>query len=260
MLKQFIKTSVITVGLLFIFACFAEEEYEYHIRIGKNKVYTNATETTFKIVNEKKNVIYNDLKFVGYAGDGLQILDKDNTLIYLNKNLKIIKRPQPQSQNREVCGTVNSYSYVISDSLLNPLSYKIKLKEEWTNETKVVDTIPKANIKNITFLNGKKTLWFNDNSPEPTTLLIESKNNKIGLKELQNKRVDYFDTVDSSDPFYIKVSNNNLWGYYKLTKIKYKKLGAFEHNLVRFELPDGTTGYLDWQGKEYLNPIDKKDD
>ena len=52
----------------------------------------------------------------------------------------------------------------------------------------------------------------------------------------------------------IRFKENNLYGYYKIhSKARFKKLEAFQGFFARFELPNGKKGWLDRNGKEYLD-------
>jgi len=47
---------------------------------------------------------------------------------------------------------------------------------------------------------------------------------------------------------------DSLFTYYPIKKeFRYKKLGNFQGNFARFELPNGQKGWLDLQGNEYLD-------
>ncbi|MGH1384806.1 hypothetical protein [Kordia sp.] len=52
----------------------------------------------------------------------------------------------------------------------------------------------------------------------------------------------------------IRFKENNLYGYYGIhLKGRFKKLDAFQGFFAKFELPNGQKGWLDRNGKEYLN-------
>jgi hypothetical protein len=52
----------------------------------------------------------------------------------------------------------------------------------------------------------------------------------------------------------IRFKENNLCGYYGIhMKGRYKKLDEFQGYFARFELPNGKKGWLDRNGKEYVN-------
>ncbi|MEM6686847.1 MAG: hypothetical protein AAF617_13770 [Bacteroidota bacterium] len=52
----------------------------------------------------------------------------------------------------------------------------------------------------------------------------------------------------------IRFLDDNLYGYYGIhLKGRYKKLDQFHRFFAAFELPDGRKGWLDRNGKEYVN-------
>ncbi len=204
----------------------------------------------YKILNSENKTIIKDLKYVNYAGDSnsLQVLDKNNNLIYLDSNLKRINTPKEVIIT--VCGTLVYYKRKIIEDNRNYYIEFIEDKSLYSEGVKksIVDTIPKIGIKKIYFANSSKEIFYDGYSDFPTYLILDL-GDKFGIK--QGDLIQYFDYVDLKNPFAIKVKKKDYFGYYGITDIKYKKLGDFEYNLASFTDKKGNIGYIDLNGNEY---------
>ncbi len=134
-------------------------------------------------------------------------------------------------------------NYYLIERTTEPIDTRKKTKKE------IIDTIAKHNVKEIYFLTKEKSISYDENFFYPETVIIETNDNKIGIRS--NNLTEYYDEIDFSNPFAIKVKKNNLWGY-RNTKIKYKKLNKFVYALASFELENGKKGFIDHNGNEYL--------
>ena len=92
---------------------------------------------------------------------------------------------------------------------------------------------------------------YNENGYFPETIIFTTKNNEFGIRS--KGATTFYDAIDFSDAYNIKVKKDNLWGYFKTSELKYKKLAPFVYNLARFELANGKKGYIDLKGTEYFN-------
>ncbi|MDI1257205.1 MAG: hypothetical protein PSV16_14015 [Flavobacterium sp.] len=62
------------------------------------------------------------------------------------------------------------------------------------------------------------------------------------------------DFVENTNGDIYLIAKNGLYTYFPIVKeIKYKVLGKFKDDFARFELPNGKKGWLDLDGKEYLD-------
>ena len=234
--------------LLFSFKGFSQNKL--HLTFHKAKVIENTKSHTYKIQSNNKTV-YANLKFAAYAEGSLQILTADNQLCYINSNLQIIEFPEKAQDF--YCGTVDDFSVVIVDKgnqyivekTTNFITSGVPVKKE------IIDSIPKKNIKDIYFLNKEKKINYDENFFFPQTVVISTKEDKIGIKST-GKAIAFFDEIDISNPSAIKVKKGDLWGYYNITDIAYKKLDSFAYNLASFQLKDGKKGFIDYNGNQYL--------
>lgn len=232
--------------ILFSFKGYTQDQLK--LTLNNFKVYKNSKNLTFKITRND-TIIYDNLKFVALAERSLQVLNENNELLYLNDKLKVVSYPEKFQEL--YCGTVDDFwteiiekekKYLIQRTT-DPIDSRETIKKE------IIDTIYKENIKDIYFLTKEKRISYDENFFFPETLIIETKDNKIGIRS--NNSTKYYDEIKLTDTFEIKVRKNNLWGYIN-TEIKYKRLNDFVYNLASFELENGKKGFIDNEGNEYL--------
>lgn len=243
MRKQITYVSLIILSNLNIYA-----QDKLEITLNNIEVYKNFENNTFKIT-KNDTIIYDKLKFVALAERSLQVLNKKAELFYLNDKLEIVSYPEKVEEF--YCGTVDYFwtkviekdNYYLIERTTDPIDSREKTKKE------IIDTIAKNNIKEIYFLTKEKSLSYDENFFYPETLIIETNDNKIGIRS--NNLIEYYDEIDFSNPFAIKVRKNNLWGY-RNTELKYKELTKFVYGLASFKLENGEKGFIDRKGNEYL--------
>jgi len=200
---------------------------------------------------KKQKVVKKGIKMLGYLGTTLQVLDKNNKILYLDKNLQSIPYPEPYDYG--VSGTVAHYYYAIEE---NPDYYMIRKTTDNTIlpgevGTTTIDSISKKGITDIYFFNKERKLALINNDCYYPTLVIFEKDSKFGI--LDNQKILTYDNLEVIDNN-IKVRQNGLYGYYGLTEeCRYSKLGKYEFNLARFETPKGKSGYIDLTGNEYYD-------
>jgi len=226
------------------------QEGEFVFDFNDFKIFKDVNNKTYKILNRENAILVKDLKYVDYAGysNSLQTLDKKNNVIYYDSNLKKIQTPNEEIP--AVCGTVAYFERKIIEDNENYYVEFIEDKSVYNEGIKksIVDTIPKKDIKNIYFANAGQEIDYDENFDFPTCLILDY-GHKFGIKN--GRLIEYFDTVDLKNPFAIKVQIKEAFGYYGLTKVKYKSLGDFEYNLASFTDKKGHTGYIDLNGNEY---------
>ncbi|MEM6718599.1 MAG: hypothetical protein AAF611_04775 [Bacteroidota bacterium] len=113
--------------------------------------------------------------------------------------------------------------------------------------------IPKANVKDIFFLKNKQRILAAVHAPYFVTRNANGLFSMWNLREpqyAQLQNVTHIEYVGDK----IRFVENNLYGYYGIhLKGRYKKLDQFQRFFAAFELPDGRKGWLDRNGKEYVN-------
>lgn len=245
-MKKLLLILLIGVSL----CCFSQNN-NHKITFGKYTVLQENKKGSFKILDQKENIVYDNLKYVNYTkrASFLQVLDKTNTVFYLDQNLN--KTQQPQTNQLAVCGTIASYGLKVIEK------EKVFLIEFTENRSiygegikkSIIDTVSKKTVKDIYFVNSKRELNFDENTMFPKYIIIDY-GDKFGIKNKNS--VSFYDAVDLKNPFTIKVKKKNRYGYYSITSgTKYTLLEGFEFNLAKFEKPCGKTGYIDLNGKEY---------
>jgi hypothetical protein len=227
----------------------------HNFRFGdKYEVLINGKDKTLFITNDKGKVLKEKLKFADHiAGQYLQVLNKKNKIIYYNRALKKIKKPE--GILHMVCGTVDSYIYKILEKDSNYLVQKTK-DATWTSgeiTTQIIDTITNKKFDEIYFINRSKILKFDDNYTYPTFLIFE-KNSKYVI--FDNNKQFIYDSVELKEYTHsnlVLVKKNDLYNFFSISpKVKYKRLDDFIFNLAYFELPNGKCGYIDIDGNEYF--------
>ncbi len=231
---------------------YSQEELYYISYKDDFSVYKNPKSNTFKIFKNEK-IVFDKLNFWGVAGNSFQILNENNELFYLNDKLKKISENEIKEEEIGYCGTVDEFYYKIIETEKN---YLLELKTNYLggvpNKIEILDTISKKNIKNISFIiTGNKEVFYTENDDFVNIdLFIETNDNKKGLRG--GGHTLYFDEIDTTNLRAVKVKRNGLYGYFGVTKTKYKKLENYKYNLAKFELPNGQKGYIDYEGNEYF--------
>lgn len=170
----------------------------------------------------------------------------------MNLKLKKLYTP-PKPEFLGVCGNVSCWKLRIEDKANNYFVEKLSGHSgsygtgiKWER----IDSIAKKDgLIDVNFINKTKEMEYDGNNYLPETIIINYKN-ATGIREKQ--KTFTFDSIDTSS-LPIKVKCNKHFGYFGVTKIKYKKLDTFVHNLALFELDDGRKGYVDKVGNEYLS-------
>ncbi len=236
--------------ILLLFQLKGISQYKQHLKFHKAEVFKDDKKKIFKITSDGK-VIYDHLKFVDYAEGALQVLTNKNELIYIDKELN--KTSFPEEIEEYYCGTVDDYFVEIIEKEKHFLVEKTINFIDSKKATKkvIIHSVPKENIKEISFLTKEKRIRYDENSFFPETLLIETKDGEKGVKA-NGETTEYYDEIKVTNFIHVKVKKNNLWGYYNTTDIKYKKLDKYIFNLASFELQNGKKGFIDSSGNEYL--------
>jgi len=243
------KNKIIIIFLFITFSYTVYGQEESIIPFYDIGIYQNEKNNTFYIKDNKGKIKMRKIKFVNVANECLQILNRKNKIVYLDRKLNKIK--YPEQLNIEVCGTVANYKVEILEQdenfIIKKTDNEIILGGEITSYT--IDTISKKGINNIYFVNKEKIIRYDENFYYPETIIIEQ-NNKIIIRD--NKSTEFYDEIDLSNPFRLKIKKNGLFGYYGITKEnKYKKLEQYVFNLAHFELENGKCGFIDNNGNEY---------
>ncbi|QHI37036.1 hypothetical protein IMCC3317_24140 [Kordia antarctica] len=114
-------------------------------------------------------------------------------------------------------------------------------------------TIPKNNIKDIYFLKNRKKKIVTDTE---IYIIAELTNGNFNLFDFRKPNTNLLVSMSEIEHIggFIRFKKDNLYGYFKIhTKGRYIKLDHFQGFFARFELPNGKKGWLDRNGKEYLN-------
>jgi len=213
-------------------------------------VYKNLETKKYSVVKNKNKLLLDSLNYFSKIGRSVQVLDKKNEIIYYTQDFKKLSDkseiPKPQLF---FCGNVPCWKLVIENK---DSFYFVKKKEGHSgsfNKSKWldIDSISEKGIKEIHFLHTGKTLEYDDNVRASEIIII--KYEKFSAVRVDKKSF-YFESIDTSNN--IKVKCHNHFGYFGISKVKYKELGIFEYNLAPFVLDDGQRGYIDYQGNEYL--------
>ncbi|WP_298416868.1 hypothetical protein [uncultured Kordia sp.] len=114
-------------------------------------------------------------------------------------------------------------------------------------------SISKSGIKDIYFLeNEKKEIITNHYS----YIIAALNNGKYSMLDIRNPTSYILNAVDEIKRVgnYICYKKDNVYGYYGIHQNgRFKKLDAFQGFFARFELPNGQKGWLNKNGKEYVD-------
>jgi hypothetical protein len=149
-----------------------------------------------------------------------------------------------------------------------------RIKDFFGRFEKQTELLNTNDIENIFFSNNQSYDYLEDfSSSLDCPVYYKMKNGSYGISKLGNfieleyNDLDHYSNyqdLQSVKGFYIQFKNrshtifklqkNNLYFYFPFQKdFKYKTLGDFQGNFARFELPNGQKGWLDLEGKEYLD-------
>ncbi len=219
---------------------------------GEFKIYQN--ERSFRIENNSGKILYNHLKYVGPAIRFWQILDDKNRIFYLDQEMKIT---EPENNFFGLCGTVPHYELKVQSNKKEFLIMEDETFYDYGNEipAEIKFRISKQDADEVYFINGKKEFNYDGNygigslKAQPD-LVIYRKNGKFGIWQDESKTLyDYIEFEDLN----LKLYQNGKVGYHGLTEVKYKEIQPFIYNLAGIKTAEGKTGFVDMQGKEYLN-------
>ncbi len=202
------------------------------------------------VTNEKGKVILKNIKHISRISNGFQVLNDTTEIEYYDANLKKLKSaPSVEQIFQDFCGNVITYGlkieeveeYFILKKATGFTSYNF-------DNYKVIDSLKKANIKDVYFLNKKRTLEYNENSPKKESVIIDF-GTYFGILS-EKYGIEYFDSVDITQRP-IKVKRNKLYGYYDITSTTYLELKPFEFNLAEFKHEKYGEGYVAINGERY---------
>lgn len=219
---------------------------------GNWNLYGNA-DGTLRITDKEGRPLFTGLKFAKPVGDGLQVIDAHNRLFFLNDRLE-----QTDSLHHfiGVCGTVPHYELSVRETKDDFIIMEDETFYDYGNKipAEAVAKISKSRADRVFFINRETRYLFTSNygyvryaAPSPRTVFYEKNGKYAALGDTDNALYDEL-WLDNG---LVKVKKDGLQGYYGITGVRYQNLEAFGYYLARFELPDGTRGYVDAEGREY---------
>jgi uncharacterized protein YxjI len=193
---------------------------------------------------------------------------KNNKIFWINDKFKIFDEDPNEYFPRYVCGTVNSTSNRIE--IKDSSTFFLQVTRDETGkiiEDFEVDISSLVGTNKITFLNNSEYLEFDGNSEFPNGFdnltFFEKTNtgtyNIIKLTISKNK-LDKLILVDNINQFHISTflkpfiyKKGKQYGFYPMSSAKYQFIMPLNPNFARFVLPNGKYGWLDKQGREYID-------
>lgn len=224
------------------------------------------------IVGKKGNLIqlhYKNGEKLGIPHLRAVMIDNRNYGVLLNNqtywlvngaiaNVLPIKKIEP------ICGTVPDVVHSI-------IKEKDNFKYYYTSNYVVGDTdsevkilCPSTALKEVTFLNQKTKIIngdysFSSNSPLSKCYIVETLKKNKSIVRFNDGKIEYLLKPDTytftfTDKEHMQFKVRGMYGLYPFhRKAKFTKLSSFEKGFARFELPNGKKGWLDLDGKEYLD-------
>lgn len=221
---------------------------------GKHYKVNEISHRRLAVSDENGKLLLQDIEYISRINNGFQVLNKNTEIEYYDAELNKLKNaPDTKTKCNEVCGNVTTYGLKIEET---EKYYTLKKAVGFTNydfhNYDAIDSVNKAKVKDIYFLNKKRKLKYDDNFPEKEDVIIDF-GTYFGILSNQYG-IEYFDSIDlNKTP--IKVMRNNLYGYYNITPTIYLELEPFKFNLAKFKKigPSGENrnGYVDREGNTY---------
>lgn len=252
----------ITCLSLFIFSCGgrALQETEGTVQQESKSTFPSSiqvpytiskSENGFAITAADGKVLINDLLYAAKLDQGIQVLSEDGEMYYYNHE----GLGQGEMQHFfGFCGTVPHYSLKIEE---NDDAFIVQEIETFYTELeeqayKPINTIWKASVDSISFLNKQQTFNFTSNfgilssiSPDPRTI-VSYKDGKLRFSESQYWYDDFW---MENEVLYFR--EGEAIGIYGLTEALFKNIDPFENNLARVTLLNGQKAFIDQEGRLY---------
>lgn len=232
--------------------------YNYRGEDVLQKSYDSIVLSSFIIGYKGKKIDVYNQTFQKLILPKLQAVHLDRSNLY---NLQII---QNNEFKRIPLSGDTSETYILSNptppympTLTTELEYSIEEREhefaiirEFTYDTL---KIAKKGIKKAYFLKNKQQKIITEQAPY---IITKHTNNQYSMFDVYNPAKKLLEAVEIIEVLEtgIRFKENNLYGYYRIhNKGRYQKLDEFQGFFAKFELPNGQKGWLDRNGKEYLD-------
>ena len=209
------------------------------------------TNVGYAIIAADGQMLINDLLYAGTMQQGIQVLHKSGELFYYDE----AGLGHAEMKNfLGLCGTVPHYELKIEE---NEAAFIVLEIETFYTESdqqayKPINTIWKASVDSISFLNKQQTFNFTSNfgifvsfSPDPRTI-VSYKDGKLRFSENQNWYDDFW---MENEVLYFR--EGEAIGIYGLTEALFKSIDPFENNLARVTLLNGQKAFIDQEGRLY---------
>ncbi len=248
-----------TLLLAIVIALFGSKAYSQTTdslvyEFQKIKIVKNLDTNYYTLSNKQSKKTIRKLKFIKRIAHYFQILDKNNTIYYLNEDFE---RKNTVEDYFGVCGTVPHYTLSIIESKDDFIIMGDETFYDSGNKipAKKTLTISKKEADHVFFINGKSEFKYTENFGvggttviNPTTVIIE----KDGKYSFYGTKQKVYDSV-SFNAYYpsIKTEKNKLFGYYTIVEPSYTKIGNFVYYLAKVQFVDGTDGFIDIEGNAY---------
>lgn len=274
------------------FSCLRPTNDVYRVDTLKNKKVQLMNYFNEKVIEKTFDKLELGHFVIGYNGNKIDLYNYHFKRFNLN-NIRVIKSdekwPIIQCINSNELKTIGldgrdykNEGFTIfglpeADNSIEIFLHIDKENFSWSfHQTNNFPIINNENIEEFYFQSNKNDDFLviekymnNKDAPEDLFIYYKNKNGTYGIN-----RLGYFIDPDFKNGIYIekyqnlqsvkgdskkgqpnfKIEKNNLFMYFPLQKdFRYKTLGEFQGNFARFELPNGQKGWLDMDGKEYLD-------
>ncbi len=249
------KTFTFILTVLFSIPSFAALNDSLVINNGIYKVYKNLNKNSFLIKNKDNNTVFENLKFVSLHYNFLQVISSKNDAFFLDNDLK---KTESIDNIIGFCGTVPHYELRIKKTKTDFIILEDETFYDSGNVIPIAETsrISRSEADSVFFISGTDQFSFTANYglsqsclPNPRTI-IYIKNDQYYIYGDKNEGT--YDQIIMTNGL-LKLMRKNLYSYWTNIEPKYSFIGDFNHNLARFELPNGQKGYIDNQGKPYFD-------
>ncbi len=202
------------------------------------------------VSNKEGEIVLKNIKHISRISNGFQVLNNATEIEYYDADLnKLESAPNVEQNNQEVCGNVTTYVLKIEEvAECFILKKAIGFTSYNFDNYEAIDSVKKIGVKDIYFLNKKRVLKYDENSPKKELVIIDF-GTYFGILS-EKYGIEYFDSINITQRP-IKVKRNKLYGYYDTTSTTYLELKPFEFNLAEFKHEKYGEGYVDLEGKKY---------
>ncbi len=205
----------------------------------------------FAVIDPDGKILINKLLFAKKLNTAMQLLSTEGEILYYDFEGR---RLEDHREFFGVCGTVPHYTLSIVE---NDDAYVVQEIETFytpidEQKNEPINTIWKASVDSICFLNKRKEFQFTSNfgifselSPNPRTI-VYYKDGKLKFSESAQRYDDFW-----LDAEVLYVRNGEAIGIHPILEPQFSRIEKFEGALAKVVLLNGKEAFIDIEGNIY---------